>query len=514
MKNISLKLNVTVLIRLLLFIIVLIAFGIRIWGVDFGLPYLYHPDEPNKVQIAQQILKTGDLNPHYFLKPSFFIYLNTIIYFPYLLFENLHGPKITISSLEPPHMLGMGIGYTPQPRTVLIGRLLSVIIGVLSVISIYFFALNLFNSYPLSLLAAFLLAISPDNVIHSRYVTPDIYVVFFTILTAISSFRLYKFGERKDYIFSAISVGLAASVKYNAGSVIIFPIVAHLMRRGIKGITERHLYMIGIISVFTFLILNPYSLLDFPNFYKGVTFEASHYATGHAGMEGNSFFWYVNYLIDTYGLLILLSIFGLILAIYKKDRDWIFVLSFPLAYFVFISSFKVRNDRTILPITPFLIIFAIYFVNSLIKKFTRDKRLQILGFISIFSIISILMITKDIKYAKLITQPDGRETSRIWIEQNLPEGSKLAIESYSPFVNPEKFQVQWVRQIIDHDLNWYYEQGFEYLIFSQGMYGRYFAEPQKYNEQVKKYQEFFEKLTPIIIFNDGNYEVRIYKIQR
>ncbi|MGB9898716.1 hypothetical protein, partial [Thermanaerothrix sp.] len=117
-------------------------------------------------------------------------------------------------------------------------------------------------------------------------------------------------------------------------------------------------------------------------------------------------------------------------------------------------------------------------------------------------------------YAKLITQPDGRETSRIWIEQNLPEGSKLAIESYSPFVNPEKFQVQVVGQIIDHDLNWYYEQGFEYLIFSQGMYGRYFAEPQKYNEQVKKYQEFFEKLTPINIFNDGNYEIRIYKIQR
>jgi len=109
--------------------------------------------------------------------------------------------------------------------------------------------------------------------------------------------------------------------------------------------------------------------------------------------------------------------------------------------------------------------------------------------------------------------PNSRETARIWIEQNLPEGSRLAIESYSPFINPEKFLVQGVGQIIDHDLNWYYEQDFDYLVFSQGMYGRYFAEPQKYNEQVKKYQKFFDELPLVKIFRDGNYEIRIYKVK-
>ncbi|MFC2084239.1 hypothetical protein ACFLS9_04205 [Bacteroidota bacterium] len=64
-------------------LIILLAAGLRIWGIDYGLPYIYHPDEPGKVRIAQRMFKTGDLNPKYFSKPTFFIYLNTALYLPY-----------------------------------------------------------------------------------------------------------------------------------------------------------------------------------------------------------------------------------------------------------------------------------------------------------------------------------------------------------------------------------------------------------------------------------------------
>ncbi|MGB3058399.1 MAG: hypothetical protein WBE17_01555, partial [Anaerolineae bacterium] len=46
--------------------ILLIAVALRLWGINFGLPYLYHPDEPGYVAIAQNMVKTGDLNPHFF----------------------------------------------------------------------------------------------------------------------------------------------------------------------------------------------------------------------------------------------------------------------------------------------------------------------------------------------------------------------------------------------------------------------------------------------------------------
>ncbi len=198
---------------------------------------------------------------------------------------------------------------------------------------------------------------------------------------------------------------------------------------------------------------------------------------------------------------------------------------FATEHFAFISRMIVRNDRTLLPIIPLLMIvgsWMFFEVNQVIRRLinksgtTPQKKIVMISTLFLISLCLLLVQPLSKVYKNIIDllTPNSRETARIWIEQNLPEGSKLAIESYSPFVNPEKFIVQGVGQMIDHDLNWYYEQGFEYLIFSQGMYGRYFAEPQKYNEQAKKYQDLFEKLTLIKIFNDGNYEVRIYKIQR
>jgi hypothetical protein len=77
--------------RWLLVGVTLAAFLLRLWGINFGLPYLYHPDEPGYVTIAQNIFKTGDLNPHFFNYPSLFFYLNALAYMPYYLAGRLAG---------------------------------------------------------------------------------------------------------------------------------------------------------------------------------------------------------------------------------------------------------------------------------------------------------------------------------------------------------------------------------------------------------------------------------------
>jgi len=57
---------------ILIGIILLIALSVRLWGVNYDLPYIYHPDEPGYIAISQNIFKTGDLNPHFFNYPSLF----------------------------------------------------------------------------------------------------------------------------------------------------------------------------------------------------------------------------------------------------------------------------------------------------------------------------------------------------------------------------------------------------------------------------------------------------------
>ncbi len=66
--------------RALLTVIVATGAALRFWSVRFGLPHdLARPDEEKIVTAALGILG-GDLNPHFFLYPSLFIYVTAGAY--------------------------------------------------------------------------------------------------------------------------------------------------------------------------------------------------------------------------------------------------------------------------------------------------------------------------------------------------------------------------------------------------------------------------------------------------
>jgi Fe2+ transport system protein FeoA len=114
--------------------------------------------------------------------------------------------------------------------------------------------------------------------------------------------------------------------------------------------------------------------------------------------------------------------------------------------------------------------------------------------------------------ARLLSPTNIRAVARVWIADNLPPGAKVAIESYAPFVDPVLFTVQGYRQMIDHNLAWYVQQDFDYLVFSEGMYGRFFREPDKYYNEISQYQELFSQCDLMRVFRDGRYEVRVYRV--
>ena len=80
----------------ILFIILLIAFFLRIWGISFGLPGTDHGDETEVVNHAVRF-GSGDLNPHRFQYGSFFQYILFVFYSAYFLIGYLLG---TFSSMH------------------------------------------------------------------------------------------------------------------------------------------------------------------------------------------------------------------------------------------------------------------------------------------------------------------------------------------------------------------------------------------------------------------------------
>ena len=55
---------------------------------------------------------------------------------------------------------------------------------------------------------------------------------------------------------------------------------------------------------------------------------------------------------------------------------------------------------------------------------------------------------------------------------------------------------------------------FEYLVFSQGMYGRFYNEPEIYSSEVSQYDGFFSRFGLVKMFTDGDYEIRNYKVEK
>lgn len=166
----------------------------------------------------------------------------------------------------------------------------------------------------------------------------------------------------------------------------------------------------------------------------------------------------------------------------------------------------------LLPILFLLAAFVLVYLADWIRSQPKEAQrslfaVSLVGLVAVsFLWSSRLTVINSAPYTTL----DSRETARQWIAENLPAGSRIILEPYSPFVDPELYKVTAIPYATHQDLQWYRDNGFQYLIMSEGAFGRFYREPEKYPEHLAAYGELLAELQTVKIFNDGNYEVRIY----
>lgn len=492
---------------------VLFGLMLRLWNISFGLPYLHHPDEPLYMMISLHIFKTGSLDPHFYHYPSLSFYINALSYIPYYLVGKLFGMFTTVKDIQSPFLIIMGCGNTLTPSVFILGRIISAVAGSTCIVFVFYITKKLFNSYVLGLLAAILMAASPTAVEFSHYATSDTLVVLFVLISFWASVCIFNEGTLASYIIAGSAAGLAASAKYNGGVIIVSVLTAHLMRTGLKGFSDKKLYVALISSAGAFFLTTPYALIHFKSFFNGLAFDAVHYATGHPGAEHNTFLWYILFLLKNEGPVIIISFPGLIYSLAMRSKKGMILSSFLLVYFIFISCFTMRNSQTVLPIIPFFFIFASAFIDT-IHKFYRGTIQKLINTMTavLISLLLIWPLVFSVKETSSLSKVDSRETARIWIEANLPHGSKIALEAYAPYVEKKHFKLYGINKIIEKPPAWYIANRFDYLIFSERMFKRFYEQPDLYREQIQRYNLFFSTFEAVKLFSDGGYEVRIYKI--
>ncbi|MDQ6695552.1 MAG: glycosyltransferase family 39 protein [Chloroflexota bacterium] len=503
----------------LLPLILLVALGLRLWGLDFGLPYLYHPDEPLLMEVSQHIVQTGDLNPHYFGYPSLFFYINALVMLPFYLGGMLLGLLRSSAGVAYPVWYTLGVGYTDAQWSFLLVRLVTVLFGLGTVALAYKVAADLVGSRLAGWLAALFTAVSSANIINSRYVTPNVQMTFFLLLAFWYSLRILKEGATRHYLLAGIAVGLVASSKYNGAVIVLVLLAAHLFRHGMRGLLDRRIYFSFLAAGSTFLLTSPFSIFDSTTFLDQMSHEAQHYSSGHLGMDGNTLSWYLGYLWSVEGPVTLLAVLEIFRALVIRSRPLLLLSIFPVIYFIFISTFAVRNDRTVLPLIPLLFILGASFLVSTVRFAATlsvpGRRLLTYGVAAVTLVALLVPSVQSVSNTSAnISGVRSREQARMWIEGNVPPGSQIAVETYGPYIDPQKYSVDIVSLMVDHTADWYKSHGYSYLVFSSGMYGRFYGEPERYAADVANYEKLFGSFQLVERIPDARYEMRVYKVDR
>lgn len=400
-----------------LFMIILLGAVLRLWGINFGLPYQFHQDEPIIVNHALAY-GTGDLNPHFFIIPPLTSYLLFFVYAAYYLLMTLSG---AIKGAE-----GFAISFFKDPTSFyLLGRIvIGAIPSVFNVYLTYKLALRFF-SRKTAVYSAIIMATVFLNVVNGHYIYSDNLLVMFILLAYIAMSALIDKPLIKYYILAAVFTGMAIATKYNAAILLASFLTAHCVsgnRDLTKVLTDVKIPIFIAGAVLSFIICNPYSVFDRKFFLTSITKDIWPEYAGWAHHIVYSMFQGAG--IPT----TVLGVAGLTMAAAGRNRKAFFLISFPFIFYFHLVFRSQLFSRYSLPMIPFLSIGTGFLLfDYLYPKFKyRTAR-------SILIIASLLVIlpsaVKSIKADILFTKKDTRTEAAEWIERTIPVNSKIALDS-------------------------------------------------------------------------------------
>src|SRR5215510_1314691 len=253
--------------------LLLVGALVRIWGNDYGLPHTYHPDEGHIVNRAIRF-HGGDLDPKFFNWPSLYMYLLSAVY------GVVFGLRGVVESFS----------QDPVPFY-LIGRTLTALMGTATIAVLYVLAAELYGA-TVGLLAGLFLTVNLLHIRDSHYITTDVPLTFLITLALLFVFRYWRDGRRRDALWAGLFAGLAASMKYPGGLVLLPLALAHLLRERPPGgiarwVLSPTMTLAGLLAAVGFLIGTPYAMLTPVAFTRGVFSELREVNTVQFGNEAD-----------------------------------------------------------------------------------------------------------------------------------------------------------------------------------------------------------------------------------
>jgi 4-amino-4-deoxy-L-arabinose transferase-like glycosyltransferase len=486
----------------------LFAFALRWYGISGSLPYVAHPDEPKVIDSAIHIVKSGDLNPHLYIWPSLYIYVQALLLKVHVVWGTLRGYYQGAASLpDVTHIFTLDSGVYMWART------LAAFVGAITIPVLYRVGKEMFNDRRrVGLAAALMLAVSPLHVQYSHFALMDAPLGLVGIFVLWASYRLSRTPASnrpllRDPLFwqaslAGLLVGIATGTKYNGLYLGVVPLIALFMawRRNrftfSRGRLVGALVGMGLFASLGFVLCEPYMLLDWPAFYNGFTFQVQAYLPAeNLDQVFASIQRHISDLAASdmhFFMPAALGAFVVLANAPVRNRFWLLV-PFPVLYLLAMSRFSLTYVRNLIVVLPFLALLSGYVIDLVAMQLTtvtrgyasriEDRRVWnvvrwgIVGVALVFLTMEPLRISYN--YSASMSDPDSRNLAWTWMQGKMREGYRFAAELHP-------WQVQEWPDVLAFDVEnpgatneltarpagWYALFGYDYVVLNSNLKDR------------------------------------------
>lgn len=429
--------------NIILIFILTLALFVRVYGIYPGYPDI-HPDESSSYSTAVHLLYNF-LKPDRFDYPAGVPFINGIVYI--MFFIPLSVLKIIFFNLDAffqlifnPH------NFFIQHKEEIFGnrdfyamywtRIITAVFGVASVLLLYLAGKKLFNR-EVGLFAAFFLAVNYLHVIRSHFGLPDIYNGFFALLSLYVSALILEKNTRKRYLLAGFITGIAFALKYQVFSLIPFitvHIILTIRKKNILYFFHPNAILAGLVFIATFLITNPYYILNIDNAMHMNKQDIARYGIGRLGLRPFPYFYLFNWGIGK--LPSLLVILGIIIMFFRSTFRFFLIFPFAFIFMFFMTYYSqggifTRNFATVM---PYLMLFAGYGMYVLLGLFKNKHKFFAKALIAILILgINFSSIKNSLILDKYYSKPWNETDLGEWMRDKLPKNT--VVRNYQLFLH-------------------------------------------------------------------------------
>ena len=418
----------------LLWTILAISLTLNLWGIQWGAPKFWHPDEITDRAIS--MVSARSINPHYFVYGGFPYYVvGAVAIVPVYLLSVIFDPP-------PPREDSRARNRWWQPRTtriIIIARMISGVMSTAVVFLTFVIGKILFDKSS-AYLAALFLSVSMSFVGVAHFATMDSPTNFWYWLSCVFALFIWKRGDHIWYALAAVTAGFAIGIKVDRLIILLPLLLSHFLRG--EGLGFRRLITLAILVPAGYFSANPVLFTSTFEFFDGFTRDMFYQVLKGSGPEQSSYIGILYDMKSGLGLpLFLAALSGLAYGIYnlalnKNTAAIIWLLSTFLPYYFIFGSTSVQSWYLTFFFPPLMLLTAhacVTLINALPQRY---------AFVAKFAAAALVLYSFMYTVALIVQfSNDSRYLVADWIERNVPVNTTIEIGERGPIISEERYHI-------------------------------------------------------------------------